>query len=146
MKGQVIVKQIDYSARDEEAAELGRRLREIRKRRGFEQWLLAKLATVPVSSVSHFERGKRRPSLETIIRLADVLMVSIDYLVGRTEKTARAHQRRRRRTGPDQTVETRGYRTDRRLPDYVKSQGNYRVDPEDPGESEGSSTPEPEPE
>ena len=40
---------------------------------------------MPVSSVSLFERGKRRPSLVTLIRLADVFMVSIDYFVGRPE-------------------------------------------------------------
>ena len=92
--------------------------------------MLAKLAAVPVSSVSLFERGKRRPSLETLIRLAEVLMVSIDYLVGRTENPlahvnvegdGRAVTRLWRREEIEQIED---------YLDYVKSQDNYRVDPE----------------
>ena len=46
--------------------------------------LLAEVARVPPSSISHFERGKRKPSFDTLLRLARNLDVSIDYLVGRT--------------------------------------------------------------
>ena len=70
---------------DKAAAEFGRRLREMRKRRGFEQAALAEVARVPSSSISHFERGKRKPNFDTLIRLALGLDVSLDYLVGRTE-------------------------------------------------------------
>ena len=67
------------------AVEFGRRLREMRKKRGLEQASLAELSGVQSSSISNFEHGKRKPSLDTIVRLAEVLMVSIDYLVGRSE-------------------------------------------------------------
>ena len=65
--------------------EFGQRLREIRKKRGLEQARLAEMARVPSSSISHFERGKHKPSFDTLVRLAYQLDVSIDYLVGRTE-------------------------------------------------------------
>ena len=73
------------SGSDEEAVEFGQRLREIRRRRDLEQAVLAEIARVPTSSISHFERGKHKPSLDTLIRLADGLDVSIDYLVGRAD-------------------------------------------------------------
>ena len=72
---------------DENAVEFGRRLREMRKRRGFDQATLAEVARVPSSSISHFERGKRKPNFDTLIRLARGLDVSLDYLVGRTDYT-----------------------------------------------------------
>ena len=73
------------SGSDEEAVEFGQRLREIRRRQDLEQAALAEIARVPTSSISHFERGKHKPSLDTLIRLADGLDVSIDYLVGRAD-------------------------------------------------------------
>ena len=80
------------SGNDEEAVEFGQRLREIRRRRDLEQAVLAETARVPTSSISHFERGKHKPSLDTLIRLADGLDVSIDYLVGRAD-SPNAHKR-----------------------------------------------------
>ena len=65
--------------------EFGRRLRDIRKRRGYDQAALAEIARVPVSSISHFERGKRKPNFDTLLRLARGLEVSLDYLVGWTD-------------------------------------------------------------
>ena len=44
---------------------------------------------MPVSSISHFERGRRKPNWDTLKRLADGLEVSIDYLFGRTENPFR---------------------------------------------------------
>ena len=76
---------------ESEIIEFGRRLRDIRKRRGLDQAALAETARVPVSSISHFERGRRKPNWDTLKRLADGLKVSIDYLFGRT-KNPQAHE------------------------------------------------------
>lgn len=35
------------------------------------------------ASVSHFETGQRVPSIESLVRLADALEVSVDALLGR---------------------------------------------------------------
>ena len=63
----------------------GQRLARCRKQLGLEQQELAKEANVPAPSISHYERGRRKPSLENLVRLADALSVSIDFLLGRTD-------------------------------------------------------------
>ena len=63
----------------------GERLAECRKQSGIEQQELAIRANVPAPSISHYERGHRKPSIENLVRLADALSVSIDFLLGRTD-------------------------------------------------------------
>lgn len=53
------------------------------KRRGLSQAQVAMWAGVPASSISHFIAGSRKPSFETLIKLADALRVSTDFLLGR---------------------------------------------------------------
>ena len=67
------------------------RLRETRSLRGLGQVELGELAKIPATSISHFESGKRKPSLDNLRKLADALQVSIDYLLGRTDNLS-AHQ------------------------------------------------------
>ena len=64
------------------------RLRETRERRELEQTQLAALAGIPATSISHFEAGRRKPSLVNLGNLAEALEVSIDYLLGRTDNPA----------------------------------------------------------
>ena len=59
------------------------RLRESRLRRRLDQSELARLAGIAVTSISHFESGRRSPSVGNLVKLADVLRVSVDYLLGR---------------------------------------------------------------
>lgn len=40
------------------------------------------------STVSMYENGNREPDIETLEKIADLFNVDIDYLLGRTEKTA----------------------------------------------------------
>src|SRR4029450_11679352 len=58
-------------------------LRLARERPRLGQLELARLAGVPQSAVSHFESGARAPSLHNLLRLADVLGVTTDFLLGR---------------------------------------------------------------
>jgi transcriptional regulator with XRE-family HTH domain len=57
--------------------------RELRK------WSQSKLAEeaggLPPSSIAHFETGTRKPSFDTLRRLANALEVSTDYLLGRVD-------------------------------------------------------------
>lgn len=62
------------------------RLRASRKARALSQSALAELADLQPSAVSHFETGRRVPSVDNLRLLADALCVSADYLLGRTRK------------------------------------------------------------
>lgn len=57
---------IDYLA-------LGRTVRDLRKRRGLSQEVLAERCGISLSFLGHIERGTRKMSLETLVALADAL-------------------------------------------------------------------------
>ena len=57
--------------------------RNIRERRGLTQVALGQRAGMAPGSISHFETGQRVPSLESLVKLADALGVSVDELLGR---------------------------------------------------------------
>ena len=59
-----------------------RLLQEARRRRGMTQAELATAAGMKQSAVSHFESGRRFPSVEGLLRLAEALEVPVDYLLG----------------------------------------------------------------
>jgi transcriptional regulator with XRE-family HTH domain len=46
---------------------------------------LAVRAGLPPSSIAHFESGSRKPSFDTLRRLANALEVTTDYLLGRVD-------------------------------------------------------------
>lgn len=60
-------------------------IRELRKKTGLTQQMLAKELAVSYQAVSAWERGQSLPDLENTIRLALFFHVSLDCLVG--EKT-----------------------------------------------------------
>ena len=59
------------------------RLRELRKKRGFTQAELAERLGVPQTTYSSWETETCQMNYETLIRLAVVFGVSVDYLLGR---------------------------------------------------------------
>lgn len=61
------------------------RLRAARDLRGWSQGVLAEKAGMPASSIAHFEAGSRKPSFDTLRRLANALEVTTDYLLGRVD-------------------------------------------------------------
>lgn len=62
-------------------AEIGQRIRTLRKQRGYTQEKLAEAADLSVPYLSHIERGKKGVSLVAIIRIAAALDVSLEYLL-----------------------------------------------------------------
>lgn len=60
-------------------------LRIIREKRNINQLKLAIDNGITQESVSKYENGKAFPSKDILIKLADYLNCSIDYLLGRTE-------------------------------------------------------------
>jgi transcriptional regulator with XRE-family HTH domain len=64
----------------------GSRLAEVRGIRGLTQQQLSDAAGVPAAVISHFETGVRSSaSADNLVKLADALRVSVDYLLGRTD-------------------------------------------------------------
>ena len=60
---------------------LGKRIRDIRKKQGLTQALLAEKSGVEPSNVSHIERAATKLSLPTLVSIANALEVSLDELV-----------------------------------------------------------------
>ena len=65
---------------------MGNRLRQLRRSRGYTQVSLQMKTGIEQSLLSKYETGERIPPMETLIKLADLYDVSIDYLLGRTDK------------------------------------------------------------
>jgi len=61
------------------------RLIAARKYKKLSQEALAKRADMSPGAISHFETGKRKPSLDNLRKLADALKVTADFLLGRTD-------------------------------------------------------------
>ena len=62
-----------------------KRLREIRMKRAFTQQRLADSVDIALRSYQCYETGTRTPNYELLVQLADILDVSLDYLMGRDE-------------------------------------------------------------
>jgi transcriptional regulator with XRE-family HTH domain len=66
------------------------RLRHAREMRGWTQTDLGGRAGLPPSSIAHFETGTRKPSFDTLRRVANALEVTTDYLLGRVDEPSLA--------------------------------------------------------
>lgn len=64
---------------------LGIRLKELRKKHGLTQKLLADILLIDNSSISKYENDKAIPENELLQRIADFFSVSVDYLLGRSD-------------------------------------------------------------
>ncbi|WP_143989446.1 helix-turn-helix domain-containing protein [Streptococcus oralis] len=61
----------------------GKRLRKARKSKRLTQQEIADLVHVNRVTYTNWEKGKREPSFENLVKLADLLDVSLDWLFGR---------------------------------------------------------------
>lgn len=66
---------------------LGENIKKARNLCGFTQEQLAKKAEIHRVNLAHFESGTKTPSLAVIVRIADELSCSIDWLLGRDSST-----------------------------------------------------------
>ena len=62
------------------------RLKELRKEQGVTQMDVAIGIHAQVRVYQYYESGEKKPGFDSLIALADFFNVSIDYLVGRTDK------------------------------------------------------------
>ena len=60
---------------------IGKRIRELRKKKGLTQVVLAELSGVEPSNISHIERAATKLSLPTLVHIANALEVTLDELV-----------------------------------------------------------------
>lgn len=65
---------------------LSRRLKECRTQKGYTQRETAIYCDITEKAYQNYELMTRESKLEVLIRIADVFDVSLDYLVGRTDK------------------------------------------------------------
>ena len=64
---------------------LGQQITALRKKKGISQADLGKRVETSGDIIGRYERDEVKPSIEVVIRMADVLEVSLDYLVGKTD-------------------------------------------------------------
>jgi len=64
----------------------GRRLQELRKSKHLTQKQMAEHFCITLRSYSRYETNASTPHFATLISLADYFNVSLDYLVGRSDK------------------------------------------------------------
>lgn len=62
-----------------------RRLKEERLVNGFTQRDMAERLNITQPSYIRYENGKAEPSLENLLKIAEIFDVSVDYLLGRAE-------------------------------------------------------------
>ncbi len=76
------------SQKIEGTAALAPNLKSIREVRGLTQAELGARAGLAAAAVSHFETGNRTPSVDSLVKLAEALEVSVDVLLGRAHMGA----------------------------------------------------------
>ena len=62
-------------------ARIGKRISEFRRAKKLSQFQLAELAEVTDSYISHIETGRKKPSLESLVRIASALGITLDRIL-----------------------------------------------------------------
>lgn len=61
-------------------------LKELRKEKGLSQIAVQMQTGIEQALISKYENGERVPHTETLMQLADFYGVSMDYIMGRTDR------------------------------------------------------------
>jgi len=61
---------------------IGKRIKNMRIMRGLTQFMLAEKCDLSFSYIGHIERGTRVMSIDTLVKIANALDCSVDYLLG----------------------------------------------------------------
>ena len=61
-------------------------LKELRKEKGLSQIAMQMQTGIEQALISKYEHGERVPPTETLMQLADFYGVSMDYIMGRTDR------------------------------------------------------------
>jgi len=65
----------------------GDRLKQLRTNKNIMQKDMAKYLEIATISYQRYEYGEREPDFNKLVKIADYFNVSIDYLLGRTNKS-----------------------------------------------------------
>lgn len=60
---------------------IGKRIKELRKEKGYTQEVLAEIAELSVDHISHIETGNTKMSLNVLVKIANVFQVTTDKLL-----------------------------------------------------------------
>lgn len=60
-------------------------LKQIRKEQGLTQLKVAMDLNISREALSHYENGKREPSIDMLVKMSEYFNVSIDYLISGKE-------------------------------------------------------------
>jgi len=63
---------------------LGEHITVLRKKKGFPQSELGKMVGTSGDIIGRYERDEVKPSIEVVIKIADALKVSVDFMIGKT--------------------------------------------------------------
>ena len=61
------------------------RLRDLRMKNKYTQQNMADLLGISLNAYQKYEQAERSPSLDTLVKIADLFEVSTDYLLGRDD-------------------------------------------------------------
>ena len=64
---------------------LNQRLRALRIKSKYTQQNMSDLLDISLNAYQKYEQAERSPSLDTLVKLADIFSVPTDYLLGRDE-------------------------------------------------------------
>lgn len=92
-----------------------KRLKEEREKRGWTQEYMANLLNIKIGTLSGYERNYRTPDMEMTGKIADVLAVPVDYLIGRGESENISWWEK---ANPPAPIE---------LDDFIRNQPNLRL-------------------
>ena len=67
----------------------GQRLKECRIEKGYTQQNIADLFNVSKMTISAWENDKQEPSITDILKLATLLNITTDYLLGKVDETGK---------------------------------------------------------
>ncbi len=65
---------------------LGDRIKACRKQKKISQMDLADMLNVSQAAITSWERGVRKPDVDTVAKMADIFCVTTDYLIGRDQE------------------------------------------------------------
>mgnify|MGYP002616395370 FL=1 len=67
--------------------EFSERLKTLRKEAGFTQVDVAEKLGISQPAYASWERGVKKPTQDNLVKIAQILNVSVDYLVGNSQET-----------------------------------------------------------
>lgn len=71
---------------------LGERIKQLREEKGYQQKDVAEKLGITKQALSNYENGTREPNLLTVIEIADLFDVSVEYLLGLTTERKRSNK------------------------------------------------------